>query len=620
MTAARRIYLYLVAAVGLLLLTRGLSELARALIDSAATSSATVVSNLRDTVALNGAFVTLGLLGWLVHWSLAQRGARRDPAERAATLRRLFVYAVLAVSVLTAANALQALFQGAFALLGGRGSPRANGLAMLDALPRLVVNLAFWAYYLRVAAADRQAAGETGGAATLRRWYVYGVAFIGQMVLLFHARAILQTIWTLAATAPSQTILTGGETIAPSATTLTGLLLWASHWRLSPQSTEDPGLRTQDSGLRSKDFETRSVLRSVYLFLSLTVAVATTLYGGWQILFYALGRLLGVNRPGGVGGSLAQAAAGPVSLLCLYGVSWLYHRYAIQVQARAQPELPRQAGVRRLYVYLVSLVALSTLATGAGGLLWTVADLLTNAGHTINPETWWREQIALHTSLLVVGLPVWLLHWGPALARSRGGPVLSPQSLVLSSEAPVDSPMSPSDSGLRTQDLGLRVLDEAASLARRIYLYVALLGGVLALLGAGVTAVYQVYLLVLGAAATPGVMTNLARALAVATVAAVVVVYHLRTLRQDLEVQRTAAAAEPAPAGATPGAAPALVPSSAAPHGVVIRRAGRESSAWFATADEARDELDRIQGSAGGLEWAVLVKIDAQSEQPPASN
>jgi len=337
--------------------------------------------------------------------------------------------------------------------------------------------------------------------------------------------------------------------------------------------------------------------------------VATTLYGGWQLVFYALGRLLGVDRPGGVGGSLAQAAAGPASLLCLYGVSWLYHRRAIRFQAQAQPEMPRQAGVRRLYVYLVSLVALATLATGAGGLLWTVADLLTNARHTVNPETWWREQISLHSSLLVVGLPVWLLHWGPALARSRRSEVRSPTS--------AGPPPQTSDFGLRTSDL-----EETSSLSRRIYLYVTLLAGVLALLGAGVTAVYQVYLLVLGAAATPSVITNLARALAVAAVAAVVVTYHLRTLRQDLEAQRAATVvAEPVGPGAGLAGAvrPAAAPTSSAPFGVVLRRAGRESSAWFATAAEARRELARIEGAADGLEWAVLVMVDAQAARPPAS-
>jgi hypothetical protein len=428
-------------------------------------------------------------------------------------------------------------------------------------------------------------------------------------VLLAHARAVLQTIWTLAATSAERTIVTSGSAaVAPSATALAGLLLWVTHWRLSPQSA----VRSPQSWWRgTSDYDdSGSVLRCVYLFLSLAVAVATTLYAGWQLIFYALGRLLGVDRPGGVGGSLGQAAAGPASLLCVYGVSWLYHRHAIRRQAQAQHELPRQAGVRRLYVYLVSLVALATMATGAGGLLWTVADLLTNARHAVNPETWWRAQISLYTSLLVVGLPVWLLHWGPALARSRQSAVRRPQSEVDGGRPTADGEPWAWD------------LEETGSLARRIYLYVTLLGGVLALLGAGVTAVYQGYLLVLGAAATSSVVTNLARALAVAAVAAIVVIYHLRVLRQDLEAQRAATAeAEPAAPDAAPNGAAraATIPSPTTPYGVVIRRAGQESSAWFATAEEARRELSRIAGTANGLEWAVLVMVDSQAARPPAS-
>jgi hypothetical protein len=163
-------------------------------------------------------------------------------------------------------------------------------------------------------------------------------------------------------------------------------------------------------------------------------------------------------------------------------------------------------------------------------------------------------------------------------------------------------------------------LEESSSLARRIYLYLTLLGGVLALLGAGVTAVYQLYLLALGAAATPSVITNLARALAVAAVAAVVVAYHLRILRQDLASQSAAA---PAP---EPSAAPVLsAPSAATPYGVVVRRDGGERSVWFATLEEARAELDRVRASTDGLGWAVLVTADLTptaggASPPPAQS
>src|SRR5262249_57937990 len=125
--------------------------------------------------------------------------------------------------------------------------------------------------------------------------------------------------------------------------------------------------------------EGTAVLRSVYLFLALAVAVVGSLFGVSQLLYYAVGRLLGVDRPGGVGGDLLQAAAGPASVAIVYGAAWAYQRVAVRRQAAAYAEAPRQAGIRRLYTYLVRLVSLAGLAAGVAGLLWALGDLLLNA-------------------------------------------------------------------------------------------------------------------------------------------------------------------------------------------------------------------------------------------------
>ncbi len=350
-----------------------------------------------------------------------------------------------------------------------------------------------------------------------------------------------------------------------------------------PWSATDDGAAAADVALQ----DARSVLRPLYLFAALAVSVAVTLYASWQLIFYVLGRALGVPRPGGVGEQLALALAGPASLLVVYGMSWLYHRRALILQALAQPELPRQAGIRRLYVYLVSLLALHVFATGAGGVLWTLADLLTNAPHTINPATWWREQASLHISLIAIGLPVWLRHWGP-VAR----PAI---------------PLAASETGPAGA-----VSSETASLARRLYLYVTLLVGVLALLGSVIAAVQQTFSLALGVSATPAVVTNLARALSVAIVAGLAVYYHARVLRRDL---RDLAAVQPAPPEAleTVGAVPAGAPSPARPYGLVYRRGAHVDAAWFPTLAEARAALDRARASAGALDWSTLVRV----EEPP---
>src|SRR5205823_13933949 len=120
----------------------------------------------------------------------------------------------------------------------------------------------------------------------------------------------------------------------------------------------------------------RSTLRSVYLFVALSVGVVGFVFGVSQLLFYAVARLLGVDQPGGVGGDLLQAAAAPTSIAIVFGAGWAYQRYALRIQARAVAEAPRQAGIRRLYRYTVALIGLSVLGVGLAGLLWNLGDIM----------------------------------------------------------------------------------------------------------------------------------------------------------------------------------------------------------------------------------------------------
>ncbi|HEU5316814.1 MAG TPA: DUF5671 domain-containing protein [Chloroflexota bacterium] len=497
MIAVRRLYLYLVAFVGLHVAAWGAAELGRALVDALYPLGAVGGAGLRRSVALNAAWLLVGVPVWLLHWGLAARTSRRDPRERAATLRRLYLYAVMAVAIVAIAasgqNALEAALR---ALLDeSRGAVVNTGRQIASQLPWLVVGAILWLYHRGVAASDRVAVGEAGGGATLRRWYVYGVAFVALMYLLRDATRVARLAWETLASAATGTLVTATPFgfAGAAATTLLALPIWLTHRRLVAAGPPRDALEAQD---------VRSTLRPVYLFLALAVAVERTLEGAWQLLYYTLGRVLGVERPGGVGGNLLVAMGAPATLALVYGAAWLFQRHEIARQRAAQDALPGQVAVRRLYVYLVALLALAVLAAGAGGLLWTLADLATAAPRAVGSPDWWREQTSLYVSLLLVGLPVWARHWGPVAARH----------------------------------------EEVGSLARRIYLYVALGAAVLALLGAGVAAARELLLLVLGESATAGAITNLARALAVAAVSGLVIFYHQRVLRRDVgQAQRRAA-------------------------------------------------------------------------------
>lgn len=481
MTTIRRIYAYLLAFAGLAMVSLAAANLLQLLVDLALHSPLLRTdSYVRDTVSLYAAAALVGLPVWLVHWLWIERWVRSNPEERASTLRRLYLYAVLVGATLEIAGSARDALSDAFAALLG---PASAG-AFVRPLPFALIAAGVWFAHWRIAANDRVLVGEGGGSATLRRWYVYGAAFVGLVLLLAGTQGVVEALWRLAAQAGGPV---GPALAQPAADALVGLGLWLVHWMV----------------LRKPDDDRTSVLRSVYLFLGLAVAVVGSLLGLSQLLYYAVGRLLGVDHPGGVGGDLLQAAAGPASIAIVYGAGWAYQRQALrQVPADA----PGQDGVRRLYTYLVALVALGVLASGVAGLLWTLGDLLFPASAALSGDGW-REQVALYATLAIVGLPAWLLHWQRQRASSA----------------------------------------EVRSLARRLYVYLSLIVAMLALVSSAAAALYKLLGLALGTDFSVSVAADLAHALAVASVAAVLAAYHWRVVRGDAHVAQPSAAETPAP-------------------------------------------------------------------------
>jgi hypothetical protein len=475
MSTIRRIYVYLLAFAGLAMWSISAALLGQLMVqvvlDQPPGSNPDYV---RDTVSKAGAAVLVGLAVWLAHWVWISRMARVDPRERTSTLRRLFLYAVLACAAIFAAVSSESSLAALFSAWGDR--PRSA--AIFEPLPFLAIAVLVWLAHWRIAAMDRAELGEEGGSATLRRWYLYGGAFVGFVVLLTGTQALLEALWRDVTTPAAVGVALVAE---PVATALVGLGLWLVHWKLAPARTGEPAQR--DDG--------HSLLRSVYLFLALAVAVVGTLLGTSQLLYYAVARLLGVDRPGGVGGDILQAAAGPASAALVFGAAWAYQRQAIQDQAAAFEEAPAQAGVRRLYRYLVALIGLAVLATGVAGLLWALCDLVLLGQFA-------ADQVALYATLTLVGLPVWLVHWQPRPDQDA----------------------------------------ETHSLARRLEIYLSLIISSLILVGSAAALVYRLLGLALGAVSAAEVQVDLAHACAVSAVAAAVAAYHWRVLRTDTRAAR----------------------------------------------------------------------------------
>jgi len=245
----RRLYIYIVAAASIAMVLIGLINLGSTALNQLLNATPPY-SNVRDAYAGFGAVILVGLPVWGVHWWLAQRFAARTVDERASAIRRLYLYVVLAATGIALAIYLRRLIEDATGVLLASSS---DGASITRALWAVLVLIAFWLYHFRTAALDRTRVGESGVSATLRRWYAYGLLFLGLAFLLFGARNLLQQIWVLLVDR-GQVIAPGGLVPTALATMLTGLLIWGFHsqWTARPPIAED---------------DQRSTLRAVQRFL-----------------------------------------------------------------------------------------------------------------------------------------------------------------------------------------------------------------------------------------------------------------------------------------------------------------------------------------------------------------
>ncbi len=511
----RRLYLYLVSAAGIALLAAGLSLLGGTILlfvfnDPSAQDS-------RGSLAIFTAMTLVALPVWGIHFWFARRFAMRDPYERSSAIRRLYLYAVcLATAVgatialaITLGDLLRPLLDSCvptgYAPLGqpvGVGCAASqNWLATSQAGWVTLVLLALWAFHSWVAARDFAAVGEEGASATLRRWYMYPALLIGLLMMLSGTSSAIAIGWWHLLNSPMGNSQFAGDALGLA---VAGAALWSFHARTI--------------AVRYIADDRHSTLRALQGFIAVAVGIASALVGASQILYYLLARVLEVNNPGGVSNNDVLAGLGmPASLLLVYGVAWVLVRRRLGRDAGTQ-EADRQAGIRRLYTNLACLVSLAAWAIGAGGLLWTLAEQVEAPLIGVTASSW-KDPVSLWATLFLVGAAVWVAHWRP-------------------------SPWAA----------------DRQSLSRRLYVWAALLAGVLVLLGSGVGMLNALLQQIFSAHPRLADSSNLdfGHYLAVVVVAAAAGFYHWRILRAD-------SAARPPKVSTHPPVEPVTVPVTAAP-------------------------------------------------------
>jgi len=475
MSNVRRWYLYIVSAISLQAVAWAIIALLRNLfifgIDPLA-------------VAFQIAVILIGLPVFLAHWLWGQRLVRKNVEECGASLRRLYLYGSMAgfLGPFTS-NAFDFIRR----LLGGVNEIQSRDYRLLSVgdaivyhLIALIVLAVLWFYHQRVAKEDSSVAPETGGSATVRRLYVLGFSAAG---LTLTTLALIHLIRWLMLRLGDSTILGRGLNVVlidEITRLIIGAVLWVVFWRWAQGLFDGP----------SKE-ERNSALRKFYLYGAVFTGAMGTVANAAGILAGIFRRLVALPPSGDI--------RQPLPIVMGMGVLWAYHALVLRDDANLAEEAPRQAGVHRLYVYLIAAVGLSALLVGLSGDISVILRALdTSFGEGL------REELAWFSAAIIAGLPVWIVPWRQAQAEA-----------------------------VANTSVGA---DARRSVVRKIYLYFFLFIATMTVLSSAVYIVYRVLSMILGE--EPPTLSELGHAISFSLIAAAVWVYHGSCIRSDGQIAK----------------------------------------------------------------------------------
>ena len=470
MSNARRWYIYLVSAITLQAITWAIIALLRNLL---------IFGINENAVAFQVAVLIIALPVFLIHWLWAQKLTTKEKAERGATLRRIFLYGMMASLLSPFTTNLYDLIRHLFKETNPNQSHSyrflASGDTIIYHLIALIILALLWFYIQRVKNEDAKIVPEVGGSAIVRRLYVLAFSAAGLTMVIIAIIHVLR--WVMMRFGGSQ-IYSGAIDIGLAnelTRIIVGLPLWLIFWRWAQRLFDG-----------EREEERASALRKFYLYGAIFIGTMQVVVMSTAILSDIIGNLIGVPPSGG-------DIRVPLSIILGGGILWVYHAFVLRDDANVE-ETSRQAGVRRLYAYLVAAIGFSALIVGITGLLMVFLQVFElSFGESL------REVLAYAISAILAGLPVWIIPWR--------------QEEVQSTEA---SPQGD---------------DTRQSIPRKIYIYFFLFIATATALSSSVYIVYRLVDTLFGGDAPTFI--QLAEAIALIIIAAGIWLYHGSILRRE---------------------------------------------------------------------------------------
>ncbi len=479
MKTIRRLYFYAIAFISMEVVLWGIIGLLRSMLGKTIVDSA---SALAQALSL----ILVGVPIFLFHWIWAQRASAKDDEEKTASLRAIFLYAILLATLIPVVQNLLAFINRTFLSAANLYVDRAivgGAQTWIDNLIAIVVNLLIAAYFWNVAQSEWRSLPEKENFAEIRRLYRFIWMLYGLIMILFGAQQALIYAFTLSTANILGAI--GRETVVNAVALLVvGAPIWASSWRIIQNALDDSS-------------EKESLLRLALLYkLSLIGVIVVLTAGGnlfYQILMHAFG-------DGKTFAQFVQNIGSPISIGIPFAVIWAYYGDWLRRQFAFDENLPRRASKRRLYFYILSLLGLAASFFAVASLISVLIDLL--IAKIFLASSGFSEPLSRALAFLAAGLPLWLLTWRP-----------------MQSHAVEDGAMG--DHARR-------------SVIRKTYLYLVMFAAVI---GGMISAGILIFTLINAAlgGATTNFLNTILNALQTFVLFVVLLLYHLSALRKDGE-------------------------------------------------------------------------------------
>ncbi len=504
----RRLYFYLVALVSFIAALVGLDNLLRNLSDAwlGSTGISQVNSNeyLRNNIASSASVLLVATPIFLLHWGFVQR-RQNESGEPQSALRKFFLYAASGVALGYAVANTYTLLNGIARLALGEPLADSN-IWPSDWLHLVVMTLAatlLQFYFHHVLVHDGDYGTEEGLPGTWRRIYQALVGLAGLAMLIYGASQLIDTGWR-ALIGLFYASIGAGWWQAPLADGITFVLIGSVLVRINWLRWLRITNASQDEG--------KAALRRFYLYAAVVISALAALVPTAELLRQLLLLILGSGNSSMA--ELLDNLATPIAYIPIGIIAWVWHWRIVRDEAAAYGESHEGATVRRLYYYSVAAAGLVLLWLGAIDLLQALLDRLLVVNQASDSAPIWVDPLAEGLSLLVVGAPIWSLHWRAMQRVAR-----------------------------QTDSAGNQ---ERASGPRKVYLYGVALVGALLILFYLAQVVYRLLLLALGDPNANLFSAETVDNIARSAIAAILWGVHVLAIRGDSQLGTEAP--EPAPA------------------------------------------------------------------------